>query len=138
MKILAIDLGDVRSGVAISDANEILASPIGTISEPDKEILLQKILNIIKENKVEKVVLGLPKNMDGTEGDSAKKARVFGENLKNSSGLEVVFQDERGTTLEASGYLNVSDVRGKKKKKIIDSVAATIILQNYLDSRKNN
>lgn len=136
MKILAIDLGDVRSGVAISDANEILASPIGTISEPDREILLQKILNIVSENEVGKIVLGLPRNMDGTEGDSAKKSREFGENLRKNSGLEVVFQDERGTTLEASGYLNVSDVRGKKRKKIIDSVAATIILQNYLDSFK--
>lgn len=136
MKILAIDLGDVRSGVAISDANEILASPIGTIAEPDKEVLLQKILNIVSENDVGKIVLGLPKNMDGTEGESAKKSREFGENLRKNSGLEVVFQDERGTTLEASGYLNVSDVRGKKRKKVIDSVAATIILQNYLDSFK--
>lgn len=136
MKILSIDLGDVRSGVAISDANEILASPIGTIAEPDKEVLLQKILSIVSENDVGKIVLGLPKNMDGTEGESAKKSREFGENLRKNSGLEVVFQDERGTTLEASGYLNVSDVRGKKRKKIIDSVAATIILQNYLDSCK--
>lgn len=133
MKILAIDLGDVRSGIAISDANEILASPIGTISEPDKEVLTKRILDIVKENNVGRVVLGLPKNMDGTEGDSAKKARAFGDSLKKFSRLEVVFQDERGTTLEASGYLNVSDVRGKKRKKIIDSVAATIILQNYLD-----
>jgi len=136
MKILAVDLGDVRSGVAISDTNEILASPIGTITEPDREILLQEILDIIEESKVGKVVLGLPKNMDGSEGDSAKKARAFGDSLRKVSGLEVTFQDERGTTLEASGYLNVSDVRGKKRKKVIDSVAATIILQNYLDSRK--
>lgn len=138
MKILAIDLGDVRTGLAISDANGILASPIGTISEPDKKILSNKILDIVKQNNVGKIVLGLPKNMDGTEGDSAKKSREFGACLKNCSGLNVVFQDERGTTLEASGYLNVSDVRGKKRKKIIDSVAATIILQNYLDSQKHN
>ena len=65
-----------------------------------------------------------------------KKAREFGAVLQDHSGLEVIFQDERGTTLEASGYLNISDVRGKKRKKVIDSVAATIILQNYLDSRK--
>ena len=136
MKILAVDLGDVRSGLAISDANEILASPIGTITEPDREILLQRILDVIKENNAGKIVLGLPRNMDGSEGDSAKKAREFGANLQNSSGLEVLFQDERGTTLEAYGYLNVSDVRGKKRKKIIDSVAAVIILQNYLDSKK--
>ena len=94
MKILSIDLGDVRSGVAISDANEILASPIGTIAEPDKEVLLQKILSIVSENDVGKIVLGLPKNMDGTEGESAKKSREFGENLRKNSGLEVVFQDE--------------------------------------------
>ncbi len=136
MKILAVDLGDMRSGLAISDANEILASPIGTITEPNREILLQRILDVIKENNAGKIVLGLPRNMDGSEGDSAKKAREFGANLQNSSGLEVVFQDERGTTLEASGYLNVSDVRGKKRKKVIDSVAAVIILQNYLDSKK--
>ena len=136
MKILAIDLGDVRSGVAISDVNEILASPVGTIYEKDKETLLQKILKIIRENDVQKIVLGLPRNMDGSEGDSAKKARAFGDMLSKQTGLKVVFQDERGTTLEATGYLNVSDVRGKKRKKVIDSVAATIILQNYLDSKK--
>ena len=74
MKILAIDLGDVRTGVAISDNNEILASPIGTITEPAREILLQKVLELVKENNIGKIVLGLPRNMDGTEGDSAKKS----------------------------------------------------------------
>ena len=136
MKILAIDLGDVRTGIAISDKNEFLASPVGTIEEKDREILLKRIIGIIKEYDVKKVVLGLPKNMDGTEGDSAKKSRAFKELIQESTGLEVILIDERGTTISAHNYLNITDTRGKKRKSVVDTVAATIILQNYLDSKR--
>ena len=136
MRILSIDLGDVRTGIAISDKNEILASPVKTIEERNREDLVDKIIKIINELKVEEIVLGLPKNMDGSEGESAKKARLFKEMLQKKSGLNVMLIDERGTTISAHNYLNITDTKGKKRKNIIDTVAATIILQNYLDSKK--
>ena len=136
MRVLSIDLGDVRTGIAISDKGEILASPVCTIEERNREKLLEKIIEILENKKVEKIILGLPKNMDGTEGESAKKSRLFKDMLENKSGKEVILLDERGTTISAHNYLNMTDVRGKKRKSIVDSVAATIILQNYLDSKK--
>ena len=136
MKILSVDLGLVRTGIAISDIGELLASPVGVLKEVDKEKLANKILNICNEKRVGKIVLGLPKNMDGTEGESAKRSREFKGILERITKIEVVLVDERGTTITAHNYLNMSDTRGKKRKNIIDSVAATIILQNYLDSKK--
>lgn len=136
MRILAIDLGDVRTGVAVSDKNEFLASPVGTIEEKNRQALLKKIVEIIKKYDVKKIVLGLPKNMDGTEGDSARKSRDFKGLIQKNTGLEVVLLDERGTTISAHNYLNMTDTRGKKRKNVVDTVAATIILQNYLDSKK--
>ena len=138
MKILAIDLGDVRTGVAISDSTEFLASPLGTIYEADRDLLLQKIIDIVAKHNVKKIVLGVPKNMDGSEGESAQKSYHFAEMLCQKSGVEVTFQDERGTTLEASNYLNASAIYGEKRKHVIDSVAATIILQSYLDSKRSS
>ncbi len=136
MRILSVDLGQSRTGIAISDLGGILASPVCTIEEKNIEILIEKIQQICTEKKVSKIVVGLPRNMDGSEGDSAKKARSFAETLQKNTGLSVVMLDERGTTITAHNYLNVTDTRGKKRKKIVDSVAATIILQNYLDAYK--
>lgn len=100
------------------------------------DVLSDKIAEIALEKKVELIVLGLPKNMDGSEGESAQNAREFGRVLSEKTGLEVKMQDERGTTITAHNYLNVTNTRGKKRKNVVDSVAATIILQNFLDSRK--
>lgn len=136
MIILSVDLGDVRTGVAICDKNEILASPICVINERSREVLADKIIEIAHKKGAEKIVLGLPKNMDGSEGASAVKARNFGEILHHKSGIKVVWLDERGTTVSAHNYLNETDTRGKKRKKIVDSVAAVIILQNYIDAKK--
>lgn len=88
--------------------------------------------------KAEIVVVGLPKNMDGSEGESAQNARAFAERLHNETGLQVDLQDERGTTITAHNFLNDTNTRGKKRKNVVDEVAATIILQNYLDKRKNS
>ena len=137
MIILAIDLGKSRTGIAVSDKNEILASPVCVIEEKNPELLLKKILKIIEEYKVDEIVVGLPKNMDGSEGESAKNARLLGDELKKISKKNVVMYDERVTTLTAHNYLNITNTRGKKRKSVIDSVAATIILQNYMDFRKN-
>lgn len=136
MIILAVDLGKARTGLAICDKTEMLASPLEQISEKDMTILADKISEIVKSRAVELIVVGLPKNMDGSEGESAQNAREFAEILKEKTGLVVKMQDERGTTITAHNYLNATNTRGKKRKNVVDSVAATIILQNFLDSRK--
>ena len=137
MKILAVDLGRARTGLAISDCNECLASPAGVIEERNDERLLQKVAQRAKELKAQEIAVGLPRNMDGSEGESAQRARAFAEKLEEISGLSVVLRDERGTTITAHGYLNATDVRGKKRKAVVDSVAATIILEDYLSFRRN-
>ncbi len=137
MKIMAVDLGKVRTGIAVSDQNELLASPVCVIEERDRERLCQKISTIATSENVGEIVVGLPRNMDGSEGESAKNAREFSDMLQKATKLPVALRDERNTTISAHGYLNDVNVRAKKRKKVIDSVAATIILQDYLDFRRN-
>lgn len=136
MKIMSVDLGKARTGLAISDSGEFLASPLYTISESDQNKLVLKILDAISEHKPQMLVVGLPKNMDGSEGESAQNARSFAEILKEQSGLPVEMCDERGTTITAHNYLNTTNTRGKKRKAVIDSVAATVILEDYLNYRR--
>ena len=137
MRILAVDLGRARTGLAVSDRDETLASPAGVIEERNEERLLEKISQKAGELTAEEIAVGLPRNMDGSEGESARHAREFAEKLRQASGLPVVMRDERGTTITAHGYLNTTDVRGKKRKAVVDSVAATIILEDYLSFRRN-
>lgn len=136
MIILSIDLGKVRTGVAICDKNEILASPVGTLTEKNEDILINKIIEKIHELKVETVVIGLPKNMNGTMGESALRAQKFAEMLREKINIPVDLWDERKTTVTAHKYLNQTNVRGKKRKNIIDTVSASIILENYMQFRK--
>ena len=136
MKIMAVDLGHARTGIAISDIGERLASPVGTITEYVDERLLVKLADAAKEQKAEMIVVGHPRNMDGSRGESAKRAEDLAAKLGEMTGLPVKLWDERMTTVSAIGYLNQNDVRGKKRKQVVDTVAATIILQDYLDSRK--
>ena len=138
MIILAVDVGKARTGLAISDITETLASPLAQINEKDPEALLDKVSNVARARCVELIVVGLPKNMDGTEGEAACYCRDFARKLKERSGILVRMQDERGTTITAHNYLNATNTRGKKRKNVVDSVAATIILQNFLDSRNPN
>ena len=138
MKIMGIDLGKKRTGIAISDISGSLASPFCVLSKENMERLVEEIKAIVKRENVGEIVVGLPRNMDGSEGESAKRARDFSNRLSEETNLNVVLSDERNTTISAHGYLNLNDVRGKKRKAIIDSVAATIILQDYLDYRRNN
>lgn len=137
MVIMAIDLGKARTGLAICDKEERLASPIVTIEERSPKKLIEKITEQIMQKNPEELVVGLPKNMDGSEGESAKNAREFAENLAQETGLKVIMQDERGTTITAHNYLSMNDKRGKKRKAVVDSVSAVIILEDYLRLRKN-
>ncbi len=136
MIILGVDLGKARTGLAVCDPSELLASPLRVISEHNRERLIAAIVSAARESRAELLVVGLPKNMDGTEGESAQSARSIGEELEKSSGLPVAFWDERGTTVTAHGYLNDVNVRGKKRKAVVDAVAATVILQSYLDGKR--
>ena len=100
------------------------------------ERVADKIAEYAVQRKAEKLVVGLPKNMDGTEGESAQNARAFAKELEELTGVKTVMQDERGTTITAHNFLNTTNTRGKKRKNVVDEVAATIILQDFLDSRK--
>lgn len=136
MKIMAVDLGQVRTGLAVSDPTEQLASPVGTITEKNTDKLLEKVAAAAREQGVQQLVVGHPRNMDGSRGESARRAESFAASLEKAAALPVVLWDERMTTVSAIGYLNQTDTRGKKRKAVVDTVAATIILQDYLDSRR--
>lgn len=136
MIALSVDLGHARTGLAVSDKNGFLASSLCVITEYNDEELIQKIAEKVKETKAEIIVVGLPRNMDGSEGESAQRAREIAEKLTQVSGVPCHMQDERGTTITAHNYLSAGNVYGKKRKQKVDAVAASIILQNYLDSQK--
>ena len=137
MIILGIDLGKARTGVAICDKGELLASPLTVVTEYHREQLVEKLAVLAKENKAELLAVGLPRNMDGSEGESAQNAREIGALLEEVTGLPVEFVDERGTTITAHGYLNETNTRGKKRKAVLDAVAATVILEDCLRRRRN-
>lgn len=137
MVILSVDYGDVRTGVAVCDKSEFLASPVGVITERKAEKLAEKIASLAAQYKAEEIALGLPKNMDGSEGFRAEACRAFAELLHQETGLPVTLRDERLTTVSAYHYLNATDTRGKKRKETVDAVSAVIILEDYLAYRKN-
>ena len=137
MIILGIDLGKARTGVAICDKGELLASPLTVVTEYHREQLVEKLAVLAKENKAELLAVGLPRNMDGSEGESAQNAREIGALLEEVTGLPVEFVDERGTTITAHGYLNETNTRGKKRKAVVNAVAATVILEDCLRRRRN-
>ena len=138
MIIMAVDLGKARTGLAVCVPSEFLASPVGTAPSYRQEELLEKICAEAAARGVEAFVVGLPRNMDGSEGESAAAARGFAEALSRRSGLSAALWDERLTTVSAHNALNQTDTRGKKRKAVVDTVAATMILQNYLDYRRNH
>ena len=138
MIIMSVDLGKARTGVAVCDKSEFLASPHTVIFEKSPNKLLEKTAQTAKEVNAELIVVGLPKNMDGSEGESAQNARAFAEKLSELTGTTTVMQDERGTTVTAHNYLNATKKKKKKRKNVVDAVAAVIILQDFLDGRKNS
>ena len=134
---VALDVGDVRIGVAVSDMLGITANPRETYVRKGKtfEDDINYFVKYAKEEDADAFVIGLPMNMDGSEGPRAEVTREFGEALKEASGLQVIYVDERLTTVSAERMLIGADVRREKRKQVIDKVAATIILQSYLDGQ---
>ena len=133
---MSVDLGKARTGIAVCDKTEFLASPYTVIFEKSPSRLIKKAAECAKETQAELIVVGLPKNMNGSEGESAQNARAFAEKLSALTGIETVMQDERGTTISAHNFLSETNTYGKKRKNVVDAVAATIILQDFLDARK--
>ncbi|MBE7013865.1 MAG: Holliday junction resolvase RuvX [Ruminococcaceae bacterium] len=134
MKVMGLDLGDARTGVSLSDELKFLAQSYGTLYNKDKEDLINQLEPIIKNNNVETVVIGLPKNMNGTIGERGEMAKEFSEILEEKFNVKTVLWDERLTTVSAHRVLSEANVRGKKRKKVVDTVSAVFILQGYLDS----
>ena len=132
MKIMAVDYGDARTGLAVCDRTETLASPVGVIKEKSMAKVAQQIIYASREYEVGMVVLGLPVNMDGTEGPRAELCRGFAQTLREATGLKVDMWDERRTTVEAHNILSQHNYHGKKRKNTVDAVAASLILEGYL------
>ena len=133
-KIMAIDYGDARTGVAISD---LLCSIVGStcvVPSRNTEKAIIDIVKLCREHMVGKIVVGLPRNMDGTEGPRAELCRVFAQQLGDAAGLPIVMWDERRTTVEAHNILSQHNYHGKKRKNTVDAVAASLILEGYLNS----
>ncbi len=138
MIIMSVDLGKARTGIAVSDSSESFAFPKTVITEYNTEKLVKKVSDFARENNAELIVVGLPKNMDGSVGSRAEECKEIGEKIQNTSGITVVMWDERCTTISAHTALNFTDTRGKKRKEVVDAVAAVIILEDYLQYRKNS
>ncbi len=137
MIIMSIDLGKARTGIAVSDPNESFAFPKTVINEYNSEKLVEKIKAVANELSAELIVVGLPKNMDGSEGERADECRKIAEKIAFQTQKKVVMWDERCTTISAHTALNFTDTRGKKRKAVVDAVAAVMILEDYLSFRKN-
>lgn len=137
MRILAIDYGDSRVGLAVSDIMGWTAQGIKTVQNKSTKKLLEEIESVLKEYKPEKIVIGLPKNMDGTLGFRAEETYKFAKNLETIYDGEIVYWDERLTTVSAAHILNETNTRGKKRKNVIDTVSACMILEDYLRAKGN-
>ncbi len=133
MRKMALDYGEVRIGVAFSDLLNIIANGYETYTRKDIDSDLKYLSDLAKEKEVDKIIVGLPINMDGTEGERAQATRAFGEKLSQVSGLPIYYLDERLTSVSAERMLIEADVRRENRKKVIDKISATIILQDYLD-----
>lgn len=137
MIIMSADLGKARTGIAVSDKGEEFAFPKAVITEYNTQRLVRKISDAAHREGAGLIVVGLPRNMDGSYGPRAEECREIAGMIEDISGIRVVMQDERGTTVTAHAYLNDNNVRGRKRKETVDAVAAVIILEDYLRGRKN-
>ncbi len=140
MRYLGLDLGTRTLGISLSDATHTIASAYGTLrfDEGDFDSLIEPLKKIVDEYKVEKIVLGLPKNMNNTVGESGTRCFNFGNKIMDTLKIPVIMQDERLTTVEATRYMLEADMSRNKRKKKVDGLAANIILQTYLDKEKGD
>ena len=134
MIIMGVDFGDARTGLAVCDKGEMLASPAGVISEKDFTRCQEKVAAAAKEHRAELLVVGYPKNMNNTEGERCEKTKEFAQMLERRTGLSVVLWDERLTTVAADRHMMESGIRRENRKQYVDEIAAVFILQGYLDS----
>ena len=135
---MGVDYGDSRTGLAMCDRSEILASPLMTINEKDFERCVSAVAGQAVQNRAELIVVGNPINMNGTYGPRSEKCTLFADKLRELVEVEVVMWDERSSTVTAIGYMNDVNKRGKKRKEVLDAAAAAIILESYLAYRKNH
>lgn len=136
MRIMAIDYGDAHTGVALSDPTGFLAGTATTIHSRKEEVVLEELQKFIDSYQVDELVMGFPRNMDGTEGPRAELYRAFADKLAAQSGLTPVLWDERRTTVDAHRILFESGKNAKKRKKTVDAVAASLILEGYLNFKR--
>lgn len=136
MKIMAVDYGDAHTGVAISDFTLTLAGYTTVIDSRKEEVVRTELLRLVEEHGVTELVVGYPKNMDGTLGPRAEKCAAFAEALKEASGLSVTLWDERRSTVEAHAILFNNGKNGKQRKKVVDAVAASLMLEGFLTRRR--
>ncbi len=132
MIIMSVDYGDVRTGIAVCDKMQILASPVCVINEKNRDVLVEKIKDLALERRVERFCVGVPQNMDGSYGFRSDACRDFGALLEESTGIKVDYQNERLTTVSAHNILNDVNVRGKRRKAVVDAVSAVLILEDYM------
>jgi len=138
MKIMAIDYGDAHTGVAISDRTLTLCGFSTVVTAYRPEAVIEHLQKLIAEHEVTELVLGHPLNMDGTRGPRAEKAEGFAEQLRQATGLPVTLWDERRTTVEAHNIMQANGKRAKERKKTVDAVAASLMLEGYLTYKKRN
>ena len=136
-RIMGLDVGDKTIGVALSDPMFLMAHPIETIKRKKASLDIQRLVEIIEKENVETIVVGLPKNMNNSIGPQSMKVMSFVDLLKKQTDKEIIYEDERMTTLQSERVLIDMDVRRENRKKYIDKIAATFILQSYLDRRNN-
>ena len=132
MRIMGIDYGDARTGLAVSDEMNILVGEAWTVNEWNPERVADVIAQEAQKRNVRRLVLGLPKNMDGSEGPRAEKCRSFAELLRSKTDIELVMWDERRSSIEAHAVLHANGKKEKKHRKTVDAVAASLILEGYL------
>lgn len=137
MIIMSVDLGKARTGIAVCDKNESFAFPNTVITEYNTEKLVDKVALLSHQLNAELIVVGYPKNMDGSIGERAKECQEIGKKIGIKAEKEIIMWDERCTTVSAHTALNYTDTKGKKRKNVVDAVAAVIILEDYLKYRKN-
>ena len=132
MRIMGIDYGDARMGIALSDPTGFLAGGLCCVKVTGLNSAVSEAEKLVKEHSAELIVCGLPLNMNGSEGDRAERVRKFAEMLSEKTGVKIEFVDERRTTILAAGYMNETGTHGKKRKQVLDTLSAQIILQTYL------